>query len=69
LYRRPLGADAFTYKLQVESFADVILHGKAQTGANAQDGLASVKAMLAVAQAVETGETIVLDQVDETRHL
>src|SRR5688572_6141141 len=27
LYRRPLGEDAHTYKLQIEGFADTILHG------------------------------------------
>jgi predicted dehydrogenase len=60
IYRKPLGADAFTYKLQLESFADVILHGKPQTGANAHDGLASVRAILAVAKSVETGQTVTL---------
>ncbi len=60
MYRKVLGADAFTYKLQVESFADVILHGKPQLGANAQDGLASVKALLAVEQSVKTGEKVAL---------
>jgi len=59
-YRKVLGADAFTYKLQLESFGDVILHGKPQVGANARDGLASVQAMLAVAQSVKTGDKIVL---------
>jgi predicted dehydrogenase len=68
LYRRPLGADAFTYKLQVESFADVILHGKPQTGANARDGLASVQAMLAVQQSVKTEEKVIL-AANETGHL
>ena len=61
LYHRPLGADAFTYKLQIESFADVILHGKPQVGASAQDGLASVRAMVAVAQSVESGQTVTLN--------
>ena len=32
LYRRPLGQDAYTYKLQLENFADVILHGKSMQG-------------------------------------
>jgi len=63
LYRRPLGADAFTYKLQIESFADVILHGKPQIGANVYDGLASVQAMVAVARSVESGETVALASV------
>jgi predicted dehydrogenase len=63
LYRRPLGADAFTYKLQIESFADVVLHGKPQVGANVHDGLASVQAMVAVAKSVESGERMTLDSV------
>lgn len=60
LYRRPLGADAFTYRLQLESFADVILNGKPQPGANVNDGLACVRAMVAVARSAETGETVQL---------
>ncbi len=60
IYRKVLGADAFTYKLQLESFADVILHGKTQIGANAQDGLASVKAMFAVEHSVKTGEKVAI---------
>jgi len=60
LYRRPLGADAFSYKLQVESFADVILHGKPQVGAGVHDGLASVRAMAAVARSVTSGELLPL---------
>jgi len=31
LYRRPLGEDAYTYKLQIEGFADAILHGNPST--------------------------------------
>ena len=63
VYRRPLGADAFTYKLQVESFADVILHGKPQVGANVRDGLATLQAMVAVTQSVERGEAVELNRV------
>jgi hypothetical protein len=32
-FRRPLGEDAYTYKLQIEGFADTILRGKPQHGA------------------------------------
>ena len=63
LYRRPLGADAFSYKLQVESFADVVLHGEPQVGSNVHDGLASVRAMVAVAKSVESGEVVALNNV------
>ena len=62
-YRRPLGADAHVYRLQVEGFADTVLHGAALRGANVDDGLASVQAMLAIARSVASGERVQLDQV------
>src|SRR5204863_717832 len=39
-FRRPLGADAYTYKLQIESFADAVLHGHPLRGADIDDGVA-----------------------------
>jgi predicted dehydrogenase len=62
-YHRVLGADAHTYRLQVEGFADTVLHGKPMAGADVEDGVASVQAMLAIARSVETGERVRLDQV------
>ena len=62
-YRRPLGEDAYTYKLQIEGFADTILHGAPQQGANIEDGLAAVRAMTAMARSVETGQKIRLAEV------
>ena len=55
-FRRPLGEDAHTYKLQIESFADAILHQKPQHGANIDDGVAAMRALVAIARSVETGE-------------
>ncbi|HVN05773.1 MAG TPA: Gfo/Idh/MocA family oxidoreductase [Bryobacteraceae bacterium] len=63
LYRRPLGADAFSYKLQIESFADVLLHGKSQLGADVHDGVANIRAMVAVAKSVTNGELLPLASV------
>src|SRR5262245_12142166 len=63
VYRRPLGEDAYTYKLQIEGFADTILHGKPQHGANIDDGVAAMRAIVAIARAVESGEWARLDQV------
>ena len=63
LYRRPLGQDAYTYKLQIEGFADTILHGKPMLGANIDDGLAAVRAMVAIARSAATGESITLADV------
>src|SRR5579859_1234911 len=62
-FRRPLGEDAYTYKLQIESFADTILHGRPQRGAGIDDGLASMRAMVAMARSTETGEKIPLSKV------
>jgi predicted dehydrogenase len=63
LYRRPLGEDAYTYKLQIEGFADTILHGKPQLGATVEDGLAAMRALVATARSVETGEWMRLAEV------
>jgi predicted dehydrogenase len=62
-FRRVLGEDAYTYKLQIEGFAATILDGKPQQGASLDDGLAAVQALAAIARAVESGELVRLDQV------
>lgn len=53
--RRVLGADAHFYKLQLEGFADVILHGHPQRGATADDGAHVLRALTAVAKSCHTG--------------
>jgi predicted dehydrogenase len=63
VYRRPLGEDAYTYKLQLEGFADTILHGKPQQGASIDDGVAAMRALVAISRSVETGNEVRLDQV------
>jgi predicted dehydrogenase len=55
-FHRPLGEDAYTYKLQVEGFADAILHGAPMSGASIEDGVAAMRAMVAIARSVESGE-------------
>jgi predicted dehydrogenase len=55
LFRRPLGADADTYKLQLESFASRILEGAEQTGATIADGVENLRALVATARSVDTG--------------
>lgn len=62
-YHRPLGADAYTYKLQVEGFADTILNGAPQRGGSIEDGIAAMRAMVAVARSVESGAAVRLDSV------
>jgi len=62
-FRRPLGEDAYTYKLQLESFADCILNGAAQLGANVDDGTAAMRALIAIARSSESGERVGLADV------
>jgi len=62
-FHRPLGEDAYTYKLQIESLADTILHGRPQLGAGIDDGLAAMRVMVAIARSAESGEKIGLSEV------
>ena len=62
-YRRPIGEDAYTYKLQLESFADAILNGASQHGANVDDGVAAMRALVAIARSAESGERVRLAEV------
>ena len=54
-YRRVLGADAYTYKLQIEGWADTILHSAPQVGATVQDGLAALRTLVAIDQSAASG--------------
>ena len=56
--RRVLGADGHFFRRQLEAFAATVLHGAPQRGADIADGLASVRAMAAIALSVRTGETV-----------
>ena len=55
LHRRPLGADGHFYRRQLEGFADAVLNGAPVPGADVEDGLASVRAMAAIARSAESG--------------
>lgn len=64
LYTRPLGQDGHGYRQQLEGWADTILHGKRQLGASVHDGLASMRAMAAIARSAATGGSwVALDSV------
>jgi predicted dehydrogenase len=62
-YHRLLGADAHVYRLQVEGFADTILHNAPMQGASVEDGLAALRALVAIARSAETGERLYLADV------
>jgi predicted dehydrogenase len=62
-FRRPLGEDAHSYKRQIEGFAETILHRAPQHGAGIDDGVAAMRAMVAIACSVETGRRVRLAEV------
>ena len=60
-WRRPLGADGHFYRRQLEGFADSILDKAPMRGADITDGVASVRAMVAIAESVRKGRSIRLN--------
>ena len=60
---RPDGQDANTFRLQLESLADAILHGTQPVNASLEDGIAVVKAMVAIGHSGRNGGAWV--KVDE----
>jgi len=62
-YRRVLGADGHFYRRQLEAFADVILNRVPMQGASVEDGVASVRAMVAIAQSARSGQPVALADV------
>ncbi len=53
----------FAAMLQIEGFADTILHGAPQRGATVEDGTAAVGALVAISRSVEAGTWVRLDEV------
>ena len=62
-YHRPIGADAHFYRLQLEGFADTVLNGLPQAGAEVEDGTEAIRCMVAIARSVESGDWVRLDEV------
>jgi predicted dehydrogenase len=60
---RVLGADGHFYRRQVEGFADVVLNGAPMEGASIDDGVASVRGMVAIARSAEDGKRVALSDV------
>ncbi len=61
--RRVLGADGHFFRRQLEAFAESVLTGAPQRGANIEDGLASVRAMAAIAESVRTGGAVAVPTI------
>jgi predicted dehydrogenase len=56
-YHRPLGADGHVFRRQLEGFAETILDGVPQAGADARNGLAVARVLAAIERSLATGET------------
>ncbi|MDZ4096521.1 MAG: Gfo/Idh/MocA family oxidoreductase [Paracoccaceae bacterium] len=61
--RRVLGADGHFYRRQLEGFAETVLTGRGTGGADLEDGIASVRAMVAIAQSARTRQPVRLADV------
>ena len=61
--RRPLGADGHFFRRQLEGLADTVLDGAPMRGADVEDGIASIRAMVAIARSVESGKRVALAEV------
>jgi predicted dehydrogenase len=48
----------------MEGFAEAALHGTPMTGADIDDGIASVRGMVAIARSVRSGQPVTLAEVD-----
>ena len=57
-YRRPLGEDGHFWRRQVEGFAETVLVGAAQQGADVTDGLAVMQTLEAIERSVDLGEPV-----------
>ncbi|TIM18905.1 MAG: Gfo/Idh/MocA family oxidoreductase [Mesorhizobium sp.] len=60
---KPLGADGHFFRRQLEGLADRVLNGTPMRGANVEDGIASIRAMVAIARSVVSGERVELASV------
>lgn len=63
-YHHPLGADGHFFRRQLEGFASTILDGSNMRGADVEDGLATIRGMVAMARSAESGETVRLSEVN-----
>ncbi len=63
-FYRPLAADGFSYRRQLEHFADVILRQVEPKGTSLLQGLKIVRGMIAIHQSVQMGKTIYLDDLN-----
>ncbi len=57
-YTRLLGEDDYTFRRQIEGFADTVLNGGAQYGTTVDQGVHAVQVMVAASMSVETNDWV-----------
>lgn len=62
----PLAADGFSYRLQLEAFADVIMSGDPMLGTSIREGTEITRGMIAIHQSIQDGKRVYLDQLKAT---
>ncbi len=62
-YHQPLDNKAHFFQLQLESFASTILMGTEQTGTDINQGIESIRAMIAIAESARNHTRVRLDEV------
>ena len=65
MYSRPLAADGFSYRRQLEHFAEVILNKAEAQGTDLEEGIEVVKGMMAISRSTELNKTIYLDTIKD----
>lgn len=63
MFYRPLAADGFSYRLQLESFADSIINNQPISGTSLSEGLEITRSMLAIHQSIREKNTVYLDNL------
>lgn len=62
-YVERLDNKAHFFQLQLEGFAGSLLNGDEQIGTNIDDGIESIKAMIAISESVRTGQRVRLNSI------
>ena len=66
IFHRPLAADGFSYRRQLESFADAIISKQPLSGTTLREGLEITRGMLAIHQSIRDSSSVHLDNLRYT---
>ena len=64
VYHRPIATDGHFYRRQIEAFAESILSNNGVRGTSIDEGVDVVRGMIAIAQSVDRGDWVTLNEVE-----